>query len=99
MAEKQGSLRSILVTPCHVFRPLVERALTDIERIEQLQQLVDIKTQQLKLAQVKAEKANEAKSRFLAMMSHELRTPLSAVLGYIDVLFGRFKTRKSARNP
>ena len=73
------------------FRPLVERALTDIERIEQLQQLVDIKTQQLKLAQVKAEKANEAKSRFLAMMSHELRTPLSAVLGYIDVLLADLK--------
>lgn len=73
------------------FRPLVERALTDIERIEQLQQLVDIKTQQLKLAQIKAEKANEAKSRFLAMMSHELRTPLSAVLGYIDVLLADLK--------
>lgn len=73
------------------FRPLLERALTDIERTEQLQQLVDVKTKQLKQAQVKAEKANEAKSRFLAMMSHELRTPLSAVLGYIDVLLADLK--------
>jgi len=70
------------------FRPLLERALIDIERTEQLQQLVDVKTHQLKIAQVKAENANEAKSRFLAMMSHELRTPLSAVLGYIDILLG-----------
>lgn len=68
------------------FRPLLERALIDIEHKEQLQHLVDVRTQQLKLAQIKAEKANEAKSRFLAMMSHELRTPLNAVLGYIDVL-------------
>lgn len=70
------------------FRPLLERALIDIEHKEQLQRLVDIRTKQLKKAQLKAENANEAKSRFLAMMSHELRTPLNAVLGYIDVLLG-----------
>ncbi|UUM31788.1 response regulator [Vibrio japonicus] len=68
------------------FRPLIERALTDIEHKEQLQQLVEVRTQQLKQAQLKAEQANKSKSRFLAMMSHELRTPLNAVLGYIDVL-------------
>lgn len=73
------------------FRPLLERALIDIERTEQLQQLVDIKTRQLKTAQVRAEQANQAKSRFLAMMSHELRTPLSAVLGYVDVLLADSK--------
>lgn len=74
------------------FRPLLERALIDIERTEQLQDLVEIKTCQLKKARVKAEKANKAKSRFLAMMSHELRTPLSAVLGYIDVLLADLKS-------
>lgn len=68
------------------FRPLIERALTDIEHKEQLQKLVDVRTKQLKHAQLKAEQANKSKSRFLAMMSHELRTPLNAVLGYIDVL-------------
>lgn len=73
------------------FRPLLERALIDIERTEQLQRLVDKRTRQLKLAQLKAERANEAKSRFLAMMSHELRTPLNAVLGYIDVLQGELQ--------
>ncbi|UPQ86781.1 ATP-binding protein [Vibrio sinaloensis] len=70
------------------FRPLLERALIDIEHKEQLQRLVEIRTKQLKKAQQRAENANEAKSRFLAMMSHELRTPLNAVLGYIDVLLG-----------
>ncbi|MDG1483444.1 MAG: ATP-binding protein [Myxococcota bacterium] len=33
-----------------------------------------------------AEKANLAKSRFLASMSHEIRTPLNAILGYAQLL-------------
>ncbi len=37
-------------------------------------------------ARDRAEKANEAKSRFLAMISHEIRTPLNAVLGFLSLL-------------
>ncbi len=37
-------------------------------------------------ARVKAEAANQAKSRFLATMSHELRTPLNAILGFSEIL-------------
>ena len=37
-------------------------------------------------ARHRAESANVAKSRFLALMSHELRTPLNAILGFSELM-------------
>ncbi|HXW42345.1 MAG TPA: PAS domain-containing sensor histidine kinase, partial [Xanthobacteraceae bacterium] len=37
-------------------------------------------------AHAEAERANAAKSRFLATMSHELRTPLNAIIGFSEML-------------
>jgi signal transduction histidine kinase len=42
--------------------------------------------QSIRQAKEEAERANEAKSRFLGVMSHELRTPLNAIGGYVELL-------------
>jgi PAS domain S-box-containing protein len=42
--------------------------------------------EQLRLAKLAAEQANEAKSEYLSRMSHELRTPLNAILGFAQLL-------------
>ncbi len=58
------------------------------EVVAVLRDVTERKTQEQSLsdAHAETERANAAKSRFLATMSHELRTPLNAIIGFSDML-------------
>jgi signal transduction histidine kinase len=54
-----------------------------------LERAVADRTQALRIAMIEAQRASEAKSRFLAVASHDLRQPFQAVRLFWDVLDGK----------
>lgn len=50
----------------------------------------------LEIARGESDRANAAKTRFLATMSHELRTPLNAIIGFSEMLTNEVAMRLDA---
>jgi PAS domain S-box-containing protein len=76
-----------------------KQAGEELERYkEHLEETVQHRTEELRLARDAAQAANKAKSMFLANMSHELRTPLNAVLGFSSLMRREPDTTANQRN-
>ena len=79
-----------------ILRDITERKKTELLRQafnQELKKEVDLRTQELKLANQKQQlyldrilKTSSFKTKFLSTMSHELRTPLNAIIGVSDLL-------------
>ena len=53
---------------------------------DHLQEMITEKTIELEKAKLKAEAANEAKTRFLVNVHHELKTPMTGIIGMFELL-------------
>jgi signal transduction histidine kinase len=66
-----------------IYYSIVIAGRSELEREEERHRMTAVRLRETKDL---ADKANRAKSIFLAKMSHELRTPLNAVIGYSELL-------------
>jgi len=88
-----GSLRSLghpvqlLLQYCREQQQQLSKTKAECAVLQQeLDDKILQRTEALASAKVSAERANEAKSTFLATMSHEIRTPMNGVIGTVDLL-------------
>ena len=81
----------VMMTSGRASQDMVKQAIVARLQVEELNQELVEQQQALVSARDVAEKANMAKSRFLATASHDLRQPLHALRLFVDILSERAK--------
>ena len=71
---------------------------TRTEELKEYAAKLEQHARSLESANEQIQRADEAKSRFLASMSHELRTPLNSIIGFAEVLSTRLRNGDDPRD-
>jgi len=83
-----------------IFRPMVRHVSAQMKRIRgfnlRLEETVAQRTRELEDARKAAERANEAKSKFLAAAGHDLKQPLEAIGMFSGMLERRIEDARNA---
>ena len=80
----QSYILSVKLSKMHAEVNLLTKELTTLN--EGLEKTVELRTQQIKSANQKLQKVNDAKDKFISILSHDLKNPFHIFLGYTEII-------------
>jgi len=93
----EGWCRAVFITVRREMTGLASHVIFALQNIQEEKEKELETRKALQEAADEANRANQAKSDFLARMSHDMRTPLTAVIGVCDIAFARYSDPELTR--